>query len=157
MIVVIRCLRILIGFAAAAAVAAIIMVGVAAVGFYGVSSLHDLTNMISFTLRFAGLYYWPLFMVIGAIPALILIVVFEIFRSRRVVHHALAGAVIAVLGSLMLDPVIWVSADGVAVAVTVLAAGISGGMVYWWMAGRFAGVGRASPLRPPFSGPRVRR
>ncbi|MCL2714282.1 MAG: hypothetical protein FWD68_06780 [Alphaproteobacteria bacterium] len=139
-------LRILIGFAAAAAVAAIIMVGVAAVGFYGVSSLYDLKKMLSFTFRFAGLYYWPLFMIVAAAPALILVAVFETLRIRNVLHHALAGAVIAVLGSLMLDPVIWVRTDSAAVAATVLAAGISGGMVYWWMTGRRAGAWRAPRL-----------
>lgn len=84
--------------------------------------------------------------VYGFAPAVLAIVVAEVFRVRRALYHVLCGGLAGALGYVAAsplarfdDPGAYDAAFGGRIALFV-AAGLIGGFVYWLVAGRTAGV-----------------
>ena len=85
------------------------------------------------------------------IPAFVVAVLAELFRWRSVfLYLAVGGALGGLAGQL---PVMGWEADGRSDTLLLLAAGFVGGFVYWSIAGRFSGIGRASEPPPPAETP----
>lgn len=84
--------------------------------------------------------------VYGFAPAVVAIVVAELFRLRRALYHVLCGGLAGALGHVAAAPPARFEAAGTldpavgARLALFVAAGLIGGFVYWLVAGRGAGV-----------------
>ena len=82
----------------------------------------------------------------GFIPALMIALVTEALKIRNALIYATGGAVLgalAYLGIARFDPDTMTMVGGVRREVEIMAgAGIVAGLVYWWIAGRTAGLWR---------------
>ena len=110
-------------------------------GWYG----HDATAIASdvvATGAVIGVGFWVVVEVgaLAAVPALIAIVLAELFRWRSVFFYLAVGGGLGLLATPISG------ADGSRVLLP--AAGFVGGFAYWFVAGRLAGVA-ASPAEPP--------
>jgi hypothetical protein len=87
--------------------------------------------------------------VVAMAPAFVLVVVGEALRIRSFIYYGVAGALVGVASyfgsniSVQLENTTDISPVGHALQLTA-AAGIIGGVTYWLIAGRKAGVWRAS-------------
>ena len=103
--------------------------------------------------------YWMEFVVTAAaatsilgamsfLPAMAMILVTEIFALRSLVVHVGFGGLLGAAAALGLGHHMAAQTEGR--AIVVIAAGFIGGLVYWALAGRMAGVGsRPTSARPP--------
>jgi hypothetical protein len=99
-----------------------------------------------------GIAVWVVLQVgaLAAVPAVIVVVVAELFRWRSVFFYLAVGGALGLLAS-QLNGMLW-ETDGNALLLP--AAGFVGGCVYWLIAGRLAGFDRAAeppPAAPPTS------
>jgi hypothetical protein len=129
------------GYLAAVVAAALTILA----GWYG----HDagaIASDVVATGAVIGVGFWVVAEVgaLAAVPALIAIVLAELFRWRSVFFYLAVGGGLGLLASPL------GGADGS--PVLLLAAGFVGGFAYWFVAGRLAGV--AAAPEPP-AGPAV--
>jgi hypothetical protein len=87
------------------------------------------------------------------LPALVLVLITEAFYIRHILAYAIAGALAGLCCYLAFVPF-----DTVTMMFTgivrrhlevMVGAGVVGGVVYWMVAGRNAGVWRGEPVPPP--------
>ena len=134
------------GFIAAVLAAALTIIA----GWYGHEISAVLTDPAS-TGYVIGVGVWVVLEVgvLAAIPAFIFIVLAELFGWRSVFVYLAAGGAFGLLAS-GIRGVIWDMPDD---RLLLLAAGFVGGLAYWLIAGRLAGLGRASEPPPPSQPP----
>ncbi len=138
------------GFIAAVLAAALTVLG----GWYG-HEIGGILGDIEQTGYLIGLAVW-LVLEVGAlavVPAVIIIVLAELFRWRSVFFYLAVGGALGLLAS-QLNGMLWDTPNDQRLLV---AAGFVGGLAYWLVAGRLAGLRRASkppaPVSPPPTSP----
>ncbi len=136
------------GFIAAVLAASVTMLG----GWYG-HGVGGILGDVEQTGYLIGVSVWLVLEVgaLAAIPALIVVVLAELFGWRSLIFYLAVGGALGLLAS-QLNGMLW---DAPNDQLLLVAAGFVGGFVYWLIAGRFSGIGRASvpPPAPPPSEP----
>jgi hypothetical protein len=141
--------------------AAIIAVAVIAVAIYWLTLTNPpmigtphpaLSKAVAMVLRLAGAVAVPV-VASAFVPAMLLAVLFEIFRLRSVLLYAISGGVVAAISIIALRLVLFLfmfrpqpPARGFVLSFSIpwfiVMAGVVSGLVYWALAGRYAGQWR---------------
>ncbi len=135
------------GFVAAVLASAVTILA----GWYG----HEIGGILADveqTGYLIGLAVWLVLEVgaLAAVPAFIVIVLAELFGWRSVFLYLAVGGALGLFAG-QLNGMLWDAADN---PLLLPAAGFIGGLAYWLVAGRLAGLQRASePLAPPPTSP----
>jgi hypothetical protein len=129
------------GFIAAVLAAAFTVLA----GWYGHQTA-DIFTDVEQTGYLIGVAVWLVLEVgaLAAIPAFIVIVLAELFRWRSVFFYLAVGGALGLLAS-QLNGMLWDTPND---QLLLVAAGFVGGLAYWLVAGRLAGLARA-PEPPP--------
>ncbi len=130
-----------IGFVAAILATALTIIA----GWYGHDVSAILTDAAS-TGYVIGMGFWVILEVgvLAVIPAFIFIVLAELFGWRSVFLYIAAGGAFGLVASTARG-VVWDMPED---RLLLLAAGFVGGLVYWLIAGRLSGIGRAGEAQP---------
>lgn len=130
------------GFIAAVLAAALTVLA----GWYG-HQIGDISSDIVATGEVMGVAVWVVLEVgaVAGVPVFIVIVLAELFGWRSLIFYLAVGGALGLLTS-QLHGIVWETGNN---QLLLPAAGFVGGFVYWLIAGRFAGIGRASALPPP--------